>query len=151
MNKLKLLILLTLLFTASAFSQSLRVTNNLNLQWDQFPTTDTGTVYIVYTATNIVPVTTNTSQQVYYTNYNQVVGVFEWQFLTSVPWTTNTGIVSYPIPVLPSDNQRFFVVSASNLLGETPFSEAVSLPALKRPGSISIVRAGSSAKSVKAK
>ena len=149
MNKLKLLILSILLLAAPAFSQSLRVTNNLVLQWDSFQTTDTGTVYNVYTATNMLPVTTNLSGQVYYTNYNQVVWVFEWQHLTSVPWTTNLAPVSYPIPVLPSDNQRFFVVAASNLLGETSFSEAVSLPALKRPGAIGILRAGSSAKSLK--
>lgn len=82
-------------------------TNRIYITWDNQPEYDTNASFFIYSKTNLAdPV---------------------WLPVTNIGWANWTNATKVEIPAA-TDNARYFVVTASNLFGESDFSE----PALSR-------------------
>lgn len=102
------------LLAASAFSAT---TNQISLYWDSAPDYDTGVTFYVYSKTNLAEPA--------------------WKPLTNVAWVdwTNT----FKLRIAPATEASvFYTVTASNLFGETDFSEPAEARRLKRGSGVRI-------------
>ena len=102
---LGLLFLVPLLTLAQA--PSLRVTNNIHLAWDEYEIGDTTNLnwsFNIYRA----PTLSNS-----------------WSFWTNVPHVSITNWQTFKVWVPNDQPMQFFVVTATNVTGESPFSDPV--------------------------
>lgn len=110
-----------------ALTATAATTNKLWLTWDNDPDYDTNVTFYVYSQTNAMMILSG------------------WTVATNVSysqWTNNPGKLPGEIGVveLPHslDRVRFYVVTASNIFGESDFSEAVSVRRTQPPGRVRI-------------
>lgn len=97
-----------LILLASALTLIGASTNRIFLTFDLSSDYDTNTFFHFYSSTNVA------------------LPVSEWMHATNVDFATFTNAMKVEIP--SATGQRlFYVVTASNLFGESPFSAAVSV------------------------
>lgn len=103
----KLLAILTLVSALAVSSRAIAAT--VTLEWDYPPLEVPGTTFTVYTV-SALPIT----------------GPVDWKKLGSVVGETRITVT------IPTAGQQYFVATASNLWGESGFSNVVATPALPR-------------------
>ena len=115
------------LLLALALTATAATTNKLWLTWDNDPEWDTNVSFYVYSQTNVA------------------LPLAGWTVATNVSyvqWTNNPAVKPGEIGVveLPRslDRVRFYVVTASNIFGESDFSEAVSVRRTQPPARVRI-------------
>lgn len=110
------------LFAASLASAA--TTNRLFLAWDSYPLTDTNLVtFHIYSTTNIA------------------LPVSQWPHLTNVDYSTATNAAKPGeggrVEVLAAENMfRFYSMTASNFIGESDFSDVVSVRRVAPPSAV---------------
>jgi len=116
-----------LLLLLCVISANAATTNKLWLTWDNDPDYDTNVTFYVYSQTNVA------------------LPLSGWTVATNVSysqWTNNPAIKPGEVGVveLPRslDRIRFYVVTASNIWGESDFSDAVSVRRTQPPARIRI-------------
>ena len=118
-----LLSLLLALPASAAPGEPLR-TNTVTLSWDAANPVELIDAYRLYYRTNLptgMPVTNAPAGEVMHWTPTQTNG---WELLTTIPGNTN----QVTVPRLPGVTAMFFVLTATNRLGESPFSNVAWTP-----------------------
>lgn len=109
-----------LLVLLSCITASAATTNRLFLMWENVGY-DTGVVFYVYSQTNVA------------------LPVSGWTVVTNIAYSEWTNSPPGKVEILTAaEYQRFFVVTASNLFGESDFSLPVSSRRLVPPAGLKI-------------
>lgn len=126
MNRSPLLVLAVLCVSVAAWAapgEPLR-TNTVTLAWDAADPLELIDAYRLYYRTNLPPGMPTTNAPVGEVMHWTPVQTNDWELFTTIPGSTNQ--VTFPRP--PGATAMFFVLTASNRLGESPFSNVAWTP-----------------------